>query len=332
MRNRILLGIIAVLVLILLGAGAFYFLRGASPNAEPQEQTPARETEEAVEPIISQALISPILSFSGENIWFMTQDGQMFRYEWESGIREEYVLPERLESPLAVVWQKSGSNFIIEQNLGGHVRYKYFNADSRSFVEYPDQLTKPVFLYDDSQIIYDWAAGAGLHELKISDANGENFRKIADLRRPDYLIAPSPARGEAVLFSSNEPNKLYFTDLSSGEFQEIDQEGSYDDVRFSPDGTKLLARKNGEFIVYDLITLESNPIPGMRAAAWKNDKELAAASGSALSIFDLETKELRELKNFGGRSFAIQELLIHPGRNIVFFTDELSGYLYKVEF
>ncbi len=351
MRNKTFILMLIIIPLLLVTAGVFYFFRSAQKDLEDV----AGEKIASLEVLVRQFVISPVLSFDSQKIWFMTRQGRLFRIAIspppleeggdEEGVSspEEYLLPEPVEGTAKVIWQKDGGNFIVEQNIAGHSEYKFFDSNAGKFAAYPQPLTKPQFI-PGNKIVYNWIGPELKHSLNVSDANGQNYRKVADLYREDYELAASPAKNEAMLFTraAKNPSKLYLVNLDTGEFRALSEEANYQAAKFSPDGSKLAAIEDANLVIYDLALIQENfpSSPSLIKEGVKgefiwdsNGQEIIIGSSNGLVKYNVATRQQETIYTFGaGENFVLAEMLAHPENNAIFFVDEQTRYLYQLSF
>ncbi len=327
--------LLVAIPLLLIAGGVYYFYKNSqssSPLPSPLGGEGA-EGEEKVKLFVGEQVISPILSFSGEHIWYMTKEGKMFRKALTPSQEgaEEYLLPESIQGAQGVIWQKDGSDFIVEQNLDGHTRYKFFDADARIFTDYPSQMRSPRFLAGDQKIIYDWVRTDGGHELKKANLDGRSFEKVADLYEPLYQIVVSPVNQEVMLFA----NKIFLVSLFNGQFREIASVGEYEGLSFSPDGAKILVSAGSGLRVYDLATFERvdmRIMVNIEATTWSKDSQaVIVGSTGGFVKYKLGGGEEETYKFGSQEDFNPADLMLHPDKPLLFFRDEKTGYLYRVE-
>lgn len=348
MKLKLIIVLILIILFPLLGAGGYYYYnlqKNKPPAPKSQEENSDQESRGSQITILAEGrVISPILSFGSEHIWYMTEDGKMYRQSLESTTREEYLLPEGLGSPSQVVWPISSSDFIVEYVQDGHVRYQHYSASQQKFTPYAPNIRAVRFINNDAKIVYDWITGAGLHELKISDPDGTNFQKVADLFQPDYQIVPSPVNNEVVVFApreSGEGSRLMRVDLATGKFSEVDiKPDLYNGAKFSPDGQKLLAtahdEQGGRVYLYDLRTGDKFELPGglgIDRVAWNRaGTGIYFVDAEAVSIYELETRRERSIFSFEPtQKYNPRSVFVHPDDRQMFFVNESDGKLYRVE-
>src|SRR3989338_958495 len=145
MRTKTFISLlIAAVLLIIVGGVIFIFFNSDStePGEEQSDLTPPK-----IRVVAEERVLSPVFSETGEYVWFMAGDGKMYRQKTDgSAPKEEIVLPEPLTSAVRLIWPPQGQNFIIEQNLDGHVRYLSFDSFNNRFTEYDAGIRNPRFL------------------------------------------------------------------------------------------------------------------------------------------------------------------------------------------
>ena len=330
---------VILLILGLVAAGGYYFYwRGNDYQNAEQEQNLAK-----VEPklLVSDSVISPVLSFNAERVWFMTRDGRMYRQAIAGGEKEELSLPEAIVSPLKIVWQHQGSDFIIVENINGHVRYKLYDAEEQIFVAYPERLRSPVFLAEDEKIAYDWAtATSSAHELQIAGLTSENFTKVMDLSPANYELAASPVEHEIVMYVAGGQDPLLLVNVDTLKISEIGPAADYEGVKFSPDGRFILVSKQAagarRLFIYNLDTSREIGLQtsgSIEQTAWRSDNSgIVHASESGFGEYDIGAGKWKDLYQFENKGqYKPTEILLHPSESIVFFVDEKTGFLYRLD-
>lgn len=351
-NKRFVLILIAVILLLLAGATVYFFVRQVQKQKQPP--TPVVQQEQRVSQLFSEPVISPILSFNGQTIWFLTKAGRLFRTPALSppnlggdkeGVKEEFPLPQSVANPMQVLWPNESGDFIAQENADGHLRYEFFDSRARAFTQYDPRVRSPQFLAGGNKIVYDWGMGLTQHELTIADPNSANFKKVVNLYPGNYELAASPQKQEVALFTRdpNNPVSLSLLDLSAVKFQDMGPVAAYEGAKFSPDGTKLLAAQivgNSEtpplLVMFDLQTqnMKDLGIPAKIAqTAWTKDSQAVVIGSSAGFVrYNLAGQNQQEVYKFSNaENFAPRDLLLHPDKPILFFTDEKTGYLYRLD-
>lgn len=335
MRTKVFVSLLILVPVLAIGAAVVMYLQNAA-----QRTASENKSEKRVQELVGEPVLSPILSFNGQAIWYMSGTGRLYRKTLTSDApAEEFSLPGELRSPTEIVWQRNGSDFIVLEILDGHLRYRYYDSETNRFIPYSEQIRQVRFVTSGDKIVYDWVTADSKHELKVSDATGENFRKVADLHRPDYQIVASPTEEKVVLYSHDfyEPTKLFLVDLGTGEFTDFGEKVLRQGAKFSPDGTKLLASEP-ELRVYDLRTKEAiglGLVADIEQAEWNfNSSEILVGTSNpyGLKKFNVLTQTMSDFMQFGAdESYVPSHILLHPTEQYLFFVDRLTGKLYKLD-
>lgn len=348
MKTVVFVLIVALVLLLMIAGGVFYFYIQSKGRLAMEKQ--------AMSLLVAEPVISPILSFNSERVWYMTKEGRLFRKtitpssspphegEKREGV-EEFPLPVAVASPTKVIWPKDRQDFIVEITAEGQTRYIFYDSLAATFVSYAPNIHEPVFVGGGERIVYDWVTAEGEHKLTIADPNSTNFQKVVDLPKQDYRLAPSSAKSEVVLFSDKltAPSKLWLVDVKAAQFTELGLEASYQGVKFSPDGTKLLAAKISEDAarepslgVFDLTTSEFKALglnSRIERVVWSKDSDAIMigdlrgfqkynlATGGSQTVYQFSTDE----------NFSPRDLILHPSEPILFFVDEKTGFLYRLD-
>ena len=348
MNKKLLIIIIVVLALVLFSSLYFFFARSKTPPSAQELLQSEQAANTGPRSVIAEPVISPILSFKGDKVWYFTSSGKLLSRTLNGGATEQFTLPKNIDNLVRAIWPVKTSDFIVEQNVGGHTSYQFYNSQKHAFIEYPGELRVPVFLASGNQIVYDWTAASTTHELKISNADGSGFKKITGLFRPDYLLAASPVKNQVVVFSGDagSPANLFVVDLLSGTVQDLAKKAAYQDARFSPDGTRLLASQITDLgpvlKIFDLAatasstaaSVESTPfaVNASRAVWRQNGSAVIVADKDGFHDYDLAARKdtlFYRLKT--GDKFIAQDLFLSADEQTLFFSDENSGNLYSLK-
>lgn len=318
-----------IIVFIFLVAASLALLGYAYLRRAPVEREKDSNADTASQPdrqkVLAENVISAVPSFNGQRVWYLTANGKIFSVNLETDAREEFVLPDTLPNPTGVLWQEKGSDLVVEQNLGGHIRYIYIDARTRQLAAYPDNIRTPVILAGDTRIAYDWVS-AEKHELKVSDISGSNFSAIGDLFRPDYTFVASPRKQEIVMFAAASSSPLVHVDLEKKAFKNLAAEGEYVSAKFSPDGSKLLIEEANQgqkvFWVYDFAAGQTADldIREARFALWARDSGgVMFGSQNALQEASLGSTELKNWSGFPDGE--VKAAFLHPFQDTLFYID-----------
>ena len=322
---------IFLIALVLLGsAGAGGYLLYQKFSKKEPVSAPKPEV------IVSEKVRSPILSFDGQKIWYLKESGKLFRRFIDTGVEEEYPLPEALSGAQEIIWQEEGSNFIVrEQN-----RDRFYDFAKNSFTNYPKEQSETAFLEKQNKVVYIWSSAPGRFELKTSSYDGQNFEKIMDLPRPDYQLIVDPQNRGVLLLakkSSGGPEQALWLDLASRQGRTLKLSSGFIGAKFSHSGDKLA-------VVY-LDKLEITNILGQNPSiatlnfenpgqiVWgQTGSHIMAATGDGIFKIDTKTMTVEKVTAVDMSALSPTNLLYHPSQNLLFFIDQNSGFLHKVSF
>ena len=357
MRNRLII-IIVPFFLLLVGIGTILFLRSrktsapeltATPPASVAQITPTTTPDTSASRLrllADESVISVMPSFGGQAVWYINATGTLVRLDLGTMEKSPFGFPETITNPTSLLWQNRGSDLLVFENQKGHERTKYYDALAKKFVPYPEAQKNSVFLAGNKQIAYDWVstppkAKTPKHELKTSDLDGRNFKKIGDLFQPDNILRASPAKQQVVMYSKTS-GPLLLVDLATRKFQTIDQKDSYTGVKFSPDGENILVSvKNDsgteQLRLYNLSDFKKTDLdfPGLKLAAsvWTEDskKLIYINSDGVLEIDagDITVSVVHALDE--SEKISVHSAVLAPEKNALLLTAE-GGGLYMLNY
>jgi len=366
--KKILPGIIALLVI--LGAVAYYFFFGGkerfetvlnktdeTAQTEDQMMDGERMMEEKLSTLVASKVVSPVLSVDQDAVWFFDSTGQLYRKEVAgSQSTESYGLTDP-DFTKTAIWPDAGNNFIVKTlQAGGKEVYQVYLALQTRFAEQPENMKSVDWMPDGVRIVYVWQRGDGAWELKMSDADGKNFSKIADLDK-FYEVHVSPTGVFALLVpkAASSTNQVLRVEIPSGERSALLDRGVNVDVKFSPSGRKLLFSRldqdsQPELWVYDFIDgsfkqLGINTTPDK--VAWSADsqgfyygKPLAIIFGDSniekqtddvVMFYDLALQSGSEvLERKPGRQIDVRDMSVSGDDSFLIFRNGWDGGLYKL--
>lgn len=323
MRRLLIITFIFLVAVSLAVLGYAYLRRApAEKDKSAAEDAPAGAENQKV---LASFVISAVPSFNGERVWYLTTTGKIYSVNLETEAREEFAMPIPLTNLTGALWQEKGSDLVIEQNVGGHLRYIYVDTKNRRIIQYPDNIRTPVVLAGDKRIAYDWVSDK--HELKVSDIDSTNFSAIGELFRPDYVLESSTRKQEIVMFGLASTSPLVHVDLEKKEFKNLAGDGEYLSAKFSPDGAKLLVEENkqGQKIlwVYDFAAGQriDLPVADAKFTLWTRDSGgVMFGNGSAVKEASLRSSDIKEWAIFPEKQ--VKSAFLHPFQDILFYIDE----------
>lgn len=184
----------------------------------------ATATTDALARRTTDQVISPILSFQGNQVWYFTPDGNLEQLDLTTANLQKYVLPKALTVNSAI-WPLQGSDFIIvTDNSDGTKTFNYYNSANKTFTTYPSNVKEVQFMPSGNQIVYVWDNGNGTSSLSIADPSLANHKQlVASLPDPDETLAISPLGDHILMYNAAAPsnNKLYLMAFSDTKIHTI---------------------------------------------------------------------------------------------------------------
>ena len=242
--NKKILIILGLIILLSFGAGAV-LLMGKKKN-QPQ---PSAETKLQISKLSDDQVVSPVVSYDGNAIWYFTEDARLFRVNTDGSGLSEFPLPELTAGDFRnVIWPATGNDFIaVTSTNTGELKSYYDNLNQR-YVALPLNIQSLDWLPDGRRAAYIWKSGDNAtQQLVIADADGTGFRIIKDVFWPDLAVKASPAGGEVLLIrsqSKEDNNKIYKANLTTGQFETVIGDGENTAIMWLPDGKKFLFSQN----------------------------------------------------------------------------------------
>lgn len=251
--------IVFVVLVLLIGGGIFAYLFGytdvfISRAPQPTKQNePAPATGKTSSPgmsaLTARAVVSPVLSLDQEAIWYFDEAGKLYRNRLDGKNEQEFSLPNPRPATM-VFWQPKGKDFIqrLPGTSGRGETFRLYQAEAKTFVDYPANFQSVAWLAGGKRIVYVWKSSDGTVSLKVSNADGSNYVTVAPLLGK-YELEPSPVHNRVLLYQpTGEQSKtaVLLVDIDTKAVTELLDRGRNLEVKFSPDGTKLLFNRVNE--------------------------------------------------------------------------------------
>jgi hypothetical protein len=360
MNKKVKMVLFLILGLIILTSAFIYFLNKRSVN---QNKTPATNTQNpdsnsgnnsggnnAVDPdaaertestkkltkLTDSAVVSPALSYDAKAMWYFTTDSKLNKHNLETGLKQEYVLPDHPKVD-AVIWPSSGNDFIIVSNETGSNLYYFYNSQNQTITPYPNKIRWVDFMPDGKHIIYNWVEN-GKSTLSIADSNTGNHHTISDLPDPGMAIKVSSQGNKAFAYNpgSASDGKLDYIPFEKSKIILI-KTGSNNAVLWSPNGQNFVFNKldpngdnNGQLWLGDITNAQDKPL-GLNTTAnktifdSKGDNFFLAVPSidSGDAVWEINTQTLTKKRVYLGNSGSLLDI-----SNMQYANNESGEYLY----
>jgi TolB protein len=207
---------------------------------------------------VSTRTTQPDDAYPRKEIWVMDYDG--FNQQQLTTLNSTALTPR---------WAPDGRRLAFTHMSDDGVDISVISPIDRqgfSFPKFNRTTATPSWSPDGRQIVFSSShgeiRGQPDTELYISDANGENVRRLTNSRGIDTSPVWNPATGRQIAFisdrSSDQP-RLYIMDAEGGNLRQLTVSGHADEPSWSPDG-RLIAYawqppgQASDIYIYDLVT------------------------------------------------------------------------------
>lgn len=324
-----------------------------------------KATTDALQRRTTDQVISPILSFQGNQVWYFTADGNLEQLDLSTAALQKYVLPKTLTVSSAI-WPSQGSDFIIvSNNSDGTKTFNYYNSTAKTFTTYPSNVKEAQFMPSGNQVVYVWDNGNKTSSLSIADPDLSNHKQlVASLPDPDDTVTISPLGDHVLMYNAAAPanSKLYLMAFSDTKIHTI-KTGPENAAIWSNDGKHFIFNKYNSANPSDTtlwsgsvanaksdtilnITVPVSklafdttgstlyyaaPDPGAAAAEASNDAEQTQPITPPDSLWSYSFATASKTEIFSGDTYnlSVSNLLVSTDEKTLYFENS-DGYLYSV--
>jgi len=248
--------ILLLIVLFFWGIYFFAFKKTSSPTAENQSTLSSKSASIETSPKATAKNTSPILALSDEPVlapalinddlnikYYAKNDGKVYKIDLE-GSNKQTFSNKALLGLLSVSWSPDKTK-VITKFKGANEQSQFYSYDyATSSSAMLGKGINMAIWQNNSKIIYQYTDPKNQKTtLNISDPNGKNWTKLADLPVKYIFAAPIPKSGFISFW--NKPDANYETTLSSvsilgGETQTLFKGSFGSDYLWSNDGNYIL--------------------------------------------------------------------------------------------
>ncbi len=361
MNKRILIIAGAILIIVIAVVGFMLYMNGKNKTATQNQSVDQVDTSSngantgassnvttgSLKKVSDTTAIAPVSSFDGQAVWFFTAEGQLFKVNVNTGLKQEFILPAKLNITDGI-WPVAGNDFIVVTGTGTTKAFNYYNSDlkdspEQKFVTFPASVTSMDFLPDGKHIAYIFnKAGGPL--LEIGGFDLKTFEVITALPTANLTIKVSPSGDRALLYDPSAPGngQLYLINFTDKKVITLKTAGDNSAV-WSNDGRHFVYNKastnsvSGELWYGDSNSVNDKDLgvssPPSKAAFDKNGNIFVASSdGSNDSIWKISPTTLTKSKIFTGSTAGIviraTNLFLSPDAATLYFKNG-DGYVYS---
>jgi hypothetical protein len=365
----IILVVLLLIVLIFFGIYMVAFNDGIKQNNpdeyNEQEDIQLAGVSEKMTNITSEPIIAATVTQDGENIIFYNAlDGNVWTMTLK-GVNKKSLKEENSEVPIDVKWATGGEAAIVKYG-NGQIFVKQYTNDIEHKLR--DGMDDVVWSGAGNRILYKYYdVNSGERTLNISNVDGSNWKKIADLpfRFATFTQVPSSifaafwpteyAFEETQLFTTSTINESTPTKIFVGKYGAdfkysptgenilvssvyedghkltlgiIDNKGeNYNDFLVPTLTQKTVWTKDGKTIFY------AQPVDVPEGTIWPNDynaKKFTTKDTFYKMDIDSGKKErIIELEDITEGVDAV-DLFLSPTEDALFFTNRVNGLLYRI--
>ena len=367
-----------ILTLIFIGAYNFAFKHNVNdPVADTGKKEIAVKEEGITEAPLSTAIESPINEQlqgaalgRGGTVHYYSLDEKSLKKASFEGKDKTILLSDLPGSPSRILWSpQKDQALLLLQVPGGRTLWHLADLGTKTLGPLKAEISRLTWNNLGDKIFYQYTdPQSGLRTLNVSNPNGTGWKKLADLGRQDYFLAPIPQSTAASFWT--RPNALEATTFESvsiaGENRRVLLSEKYGaDYLWSPSGERVLVSVSkdmgGSSVLLNLMNqnggeFQSLSIPTLISkAVWSKDGQTiyyalpGALPESAVLPNDYFDKPLYTKDTFWKmdiltgkksrlvdlsevtQSFDSIDLFLSASEDILFFTDRATRRLYRID-
>ncbi|GAC1413387.1 MAG: hypothetical protein NVSMB66_5210 [Candidatus Doudnabacteria bacterium] len=371
MNKKLMITLGGILGLIIIVVGFLLFLNGK--NKSSSNQTASNQTADnsnqggllssntgtlpsggilsKVKKISDSPVVAPVLSLDGKAAWFFTPDGHLYKINLSSGLKQEFLLPSKIDITDAI-WPGLGNDFIIVSGSGSAKTFNYYNNDLKNspdqkFATFPNNVRQVDFLQDGKHIAYTWITSTS-SMLAIANYDLKGYENLVALPSSDLTVKVSPSGVRAFLYNANNPQDgtLYYVSFKDKKLITL-HTSTDNSVVWSSDGKSFIynrdsgdGSKNNKLWLGDTsaITNKDLAISGAvnKSTFDRNGSNIyvAVPNGGSDDIWRIDTLTLVKTKVFnasdsGSIKINAKNLFVSEDGATLYFKND-DGYLYSV--
>lgn len=342
---------------------------GATPTQTSSSGTPQNSVSPStlkIKPISQVSVYGAAIGVDGQTVkYFSRANGHVFQSDFD-GLNLKEISSVTLTGLVKAVWSPDKEKVIgVFSDSGGIKKYFYDYTDNQSSL-LNSNMGYVAWSPDSKQIAYQFTpATSDESTISIANPDGSNWKDIFKTRL-DNLIVEWPIKEKVSLrtqVSGLSQGLLYAIDSASGDFTRVLSDIYGLNVKWSPQGDKILYSKTSSYgknpslmltdetgasskdlalaglvdkcvwskddrTVYCGLPQEMNP-----NATWPDDyyKGLVALKDDFYKI-NLETGEKTKILGSTDEfSYDAQDLFLSPKEDYLFFTNRSNGLLYSLK-
>ena len=211
-------------------------------NATPlKNPAPAKNTNSSVTAISDGSVFGAVLGPDGNSIYcFASDNGQLNQIDF-NGKLVKVLSTEELQNIQQIIWNKPKNKAIIKQSGGsGNSKFLVLDLAQKTVTPFKNNIDSAAWSLLGDKIIYKYFdSKTQKRTLNVSDPDGSNWRKIADINFFGVSISPVPGSSDISFWPSADAFTASTMSLIgfSGENKKDILAGRFGaDLLWSPDG------------------------------------------------------------------------------------------------
>lgn len=186
-----------------------------TPKEEPVETPKNTEDTAKIKVVSGEAVFSPILSADGESIkYYSVVDGKVWQIDLE-GQNKRSLSEQTLSGLTGVFWSSDRQKAITQfKNSSGETNFFSYDFETKKASPLKKNLDEVAWQLGANRIFYKYySPDSKERSLNVSDPDGQNWKKLADLTYRNVSIASVPKTSLVSFW--NKPDAFISTEFSS---------------------------------------------------------------------------------------------------------------------
>lgn len=335
---------------------------GNGGNGQATTTPPLNDGGVTLHKLSDEPVYNPIIFYNGSAISYFNRDGEVY----QAGIKSDsnpLQLNEKvkLDMPLKpridhIIWPNQGNDYIVEISEGSKKYFSYFNAQTKTYTDYPEQIISVGWLPAADKVMYIWLEN-GKATLNVSDPDTRNWKEVVDMWEQDNQIEIAP-NGQSIVYyqtgNIGPKNAINLVTPDGKVWQGLVKEGYNLGVLWSPDSKKFLFNKKDsvtqkyQLWAYSLensMSANLGLFTTLDKVVWSKDSKTVFAAVPKLSSPAAESGNLTQ-DDFYKLDLSTQistayktssspvdgrNLQLNPTSDKLFFKNSQDGYLYYLD-
>lgn len=334
-------------------------------NKEEINPSEPVSSENKIAVVINEEIASPFLS--SEKIRYCAKDGGVYEIDFYGNQKKE-ISSEKFPGLKETIWSLDGQKAILEIREGESNFFTGYDFSKKERFFVKGNADEIAWQMNADRIFYKfYDSKTQKRSLNVSDPDGKNWSKIADVSERNISISQIPKSGLVSFWNqgeSFEKTSLKVVPITGGEVKEIFSDGFGSDYLWDGSGSKALVGKveargggkmqlgtinanGGEYKNLDIPTFVSKcvwskdgktvyfALPGnipqnsILPNDYKEDKFFTADTFWKIDLESGEKTRIVEIKDIKEK-YDAKDVFLDQKESLIFFVNRIDGKLYKI--